>query len=153
MSKRYRRGKHVKCLSSNTSFFFGRIVSDLRVGSLCKQDFVEIPFSDFSERFVRFLYKKGLLTRFFIHNKDQKFFILVVLKYFKDKGFLDEIKVFDKPSKRVFYTYRKLFFLSYRTSEFRGGIGIFSTVFGIMDVNMCLRFRVGGTFLCFIPIL
>jgi len=153
MSKRYKRGKHNKSLSNNTNFFFGRIVSDIKTATICKQDFVEIPFSDFTEKFVQFLYRNGLITRYFIKNTDQKYFILIVLKYFNDKGFLEEIKIFDKPSRRVFYSYKKLFFLSYHTSEFRGGIGVFSTIFGLLDVHMCLRFHVGGVFLCFIPIL
>jgi ribosomal protein S8 len=112
---------------------------------------VEIPFSKFVLRFIEFLYTKGLVTRFYIFRKKKKMFIHVVLGYFRNSGFLDGVKLKSIPSRVVVLTYKNIFYTVLLTSQFWGGLAIFSTKYGILDAHSCLKFRTGGVFLCFVP--
>jgi ribosomal protein S8 len=153
MSKKRKRGNSFKSLSNNSNYLLGRVISDLRVASLCKQDVVEIPYSKYVQKFINFLYRRGLIISFFVYQSNSKKIILIVLRYFKDHGFLQHIKLFSKPSKTIFFSFKKIVFLKRKTSVFSGGCAVFSTSFGILDVEMCIRSQLGGVYICFIPFL
>ena len=117
-------------------------VTDLAIriknGYMARNESVEVVFSKFNEEIVKKLVQLGFVKKY--ENKERK--IIVELIYVDKNPALTEVKLFSKPGRRLYVSYKDL-------KTVMGGLGysLISTSEGILSNKEARDKKVGGELL------
>ncbi|MBK4764836.1 MAG: 30S ribosomal protein S8 [Pantoea sp. Brub] len=116
----------------------------IRNGQFANKIDIIMPYSKFKESISRVLKEEGYIQDFKIIG-DIKKNIKITLKYFKNKGVLEQIKRVSRPGLRI---YKKKNDIPKVMSGM--GIAIISTSKGVMADYTARRLGIGGEIICYI---
>lgn len=123
-----------------------KFLNKLKNASLINNEFITVDSNKFIHLLLKFLYKEGFILSFKIKEKDSfhnnTTEALVILRYFYNKPIFRDLKIISSPSKNTVLSYRSL---SRITSK--KNILVFSTIKGLLSLDECKKFKVGGILL------
>jgi len=112
------------------NFIIGDLISRINVGSKGHLKSIKVLNNKISLNIINLLYKNGLI----IGYKFEFDFILVLLKYFKNKPIISKIKLVSTPGKKVYWSLNKLGYMQSHLNE----LYVISTSKGILTNNDCI---------------
>ncbi|WMC19754.1 MAG: 30S ribosomal protein S8 [Enterobacteriaceae bacterium PC38] len=116
----------------------------IRNGQIIKKKKINIPFSNIKKEIAKILKQEGYIKDYKIKIKNIKK-IELILKYFKNKPVIENIKRISKPSLRIYKKKKNLpVVMNYL------GIAIISTSKGIMTDSLARKLGLGGEIICYI---
>jgi len=123
---------------------FCNIVSQLKNAVKSNKKFILIPKSVFCFSFLKLLFFEGFISS--VVELESGKLLKVYLKYQLDGSpcFFD-IKLLSTPSKTLYFSYSQITSVSHGV-----GVLIISTSKGLCTNQACLKFKLGGTALCYI---
>jgi ribosomal protein S8 len=123
-----------------------RILNVIKNGSLVNLENVITDSNKLSQKILSFLYKEGLILSYRLRRKANYYNntseILVQLRHYFGKPILRKLKVMSFPSKTMCISYKSICRISAKNKIF-----VFSTTKGLLTLDECKRFRVGGILL------
>ncbi|XZR53119.1 MAG: 30S ribosomal protein S8 [Enterobacteriaceae bacterium] len=115
----------------------------IRNGQNIKKKKIIIPFSNIKKEISRVLKEEGYIKDY--KNKNKKKNLELILKYFKNKPVIENIKRISKPSLRIYKKKKNLpKVMNYL------GIAIISTSKGIMSDSLARKYGIGGEIICYV---
>lgn len=123
------------------------MLSTIKNASMIQKPFVELPYSGIKEEVLGVLKEKGFIENVKVFKQEGKGFKMlhVDLKYDNGQRAITEIKRVSKPGRRIYKTKDGL-------KTIRGGFGIsiVTTSAGVMDSRDAKRKRLGGEVICLV---
>lgn len=123
-----------------------KILYALKNGSLVNLESITTNSNKLSQSILKFLYKEGFILSYKIkqklnyHNNTSE--IDVQLRHYFGKPVLNKIKLMSFPSKPLHISYKSLCRINEKNKVF-----VFSTIKGLLTLNECKKFKVGGILL------
>jgi len=117
---------------------FWDFVSIINNGQLSKKLTVKFKKKKSCERLLNILWDEGYILGYKI-SKNNPSMIVVYLKYNNNLPSINKIKIISKSSLRVYYSVKQL----WKLKENQGLI-ILSTTQGLLSINSCKKFGIGG---------
>lgn len=112
----------------------------LKNASVLKKEIVFFYYNNLFLKLAKILYRIGLIQNFYVENKcDKTFKIVILLKYSFNIGILNSLKIVSKPSVSLFLDYKKIC----RITE-KNRILILSTNEGFLTSSECKSRKIGG---------
>lgn len=114
------------------------LIIRIKNGYLSRKESIDMPFSNISEEIVKKLKKLGFIESF----KKEENKLLVVLLYKEKIPSLTDVKIYSKPGRRYYVSYKNL-------TPVLGGLGLslLSTSKGILTNQEARRQKIGGELL------
>ncbi|WMC18776.1 MAG: 30S ribosomal protein S8 [Enterobacteriaceae bacterium PSpicST2] len=104
-----------------------------------------ILFSNIKMEILRILKEEGYIKKYKKINNNNIILLEIILKYFKNKPVIENIKRISKPSLRIYKKKKNLpIVMNYL------GIAIISTSKGIMSDNLARKNGIGGEIICYV---
>jgi len=123
-----------------------RILNVIKNGSLVNLESVVTDSNQLTQKILSFLYKEGLILSYRLRKKgnyeNNTSEILVQLRHYFGKPSLRKLKVMSFPSKPMCVSYKSICRINARNRIF-----VFSTIQGLLNINDCKRFKLGGVLL------
>ena len=123
-----------------------RILNVIKNGSLVNLERVITDSNQLSQKILSFLYKEGLILSYRLRKKANYYNntseILVQLRHYFGKPVLRRLKVMSFPSKPLCVSYKSICRISAKNKIF-----VFSTTRGLLNLDECKRFKLGGVLL------
>lgn len=110
----------------------------IKNGQIIKKSFVLQPRKKICASFLNVLWDEGFILGYKIYENNPKMF-KIFLKYKNGKPAINVLKLITKPSRRVYVSVKQLWKL-----DSSKGLIIVSTNKGLMSVNDCKKYRLGG---------
>ncbi|MGD6858704.1 MAG: 30S ribosomal protein S8 [Enterobacteriaceae bacterium] len=104
-----------------------------------------VSYSSFKFKILKILKEEGFLKKINIFKKNNKSFLHVKMRYFKNLPVIEEIKRISKPSLRV---YKNFFMINKIRSNM--GVYIISTSKGVMTDKKAKKLGLGGEIICYV---
>lgn len=117
---------------------FWNFVSIINNGQLSKKLTVKFKKKKSCERLLNILWDEGYILGYKT-SKNNSSIIVVYLKYNNNLPSISKIRIISKSSLRVYYSVKQL----WKLKENQGLI-ILSTTKGLLSVNSCKKFGIGG---------
>jgi small subunit ribosomal protein S8 len=118
--------------------------SHIKNGISKKKFSVSTPKTKLCAQFLNVLWDEGYILGYSLSQKNPKNFE-IFLKYYKKNSVIKVLKSVSKPSLKIYCTIKELWKFNYNL----GNIFI-STNKGILTINHCKKFNIGGEILCII---
>jgi len=115
-----------------SNYLIGDLISRLKVGSKAHLIRIKVLNSKISIQILEIFYQQGLICGYQINVN----YIMVFLKYYKNKPVFFDVKLISTPGKKVYWSLNKLS-LNYSLRNFCG-FYIISTSKGLITSNTCL---------------
>lgn len=122
---------------------FCNLTSKLKTSVQSHKSYVLLPKNTFYLKFLKLLFLEGLISRIVSTTSGK---LKVILKYSSNgTPSFKEIKFLSTPGKISYMSYTQL-------AKASSGVGliIISTNKGLMTHHSCIKFKIGGTALCYI---
>ena len=129
------------CISDPVSDMLTRI----RNGQLAGKTSVEMPSSKLKIMILKVLHSEGYINDFEIKESDNKYFLMIHLKYHNGQKVIDVIQRKSRPGMRVYKAHNAI------PDVMNGlGISIISTSKGVMTGRNARAHGIGGELLCIV---
>lgn len=117
------------------------LVSRIKVAISSKHLYCIIPYSKLAVKLLDQMIFTGYIYGYNYINVDSHLSIKIKLKYYHNKPLINHIKLLSKPSRKLYWTYKKL--QNYLNSN-KGSIILLSTNNGILNSDQALKLKIGG---------
>ena len=118
------------------------LLTRIKNAQMAKKESLKVPFSNNDMVVAELLEKRGFVKGVEKKGRMPKRVIYIKLKYKDGAGFINGIKFFSKPSRRLYSGYHHL-----KNSKHGYGTGVISTPKGIMTTYEARQQKVGGELL------
>jgi small subunit ribosomal protein S8 len=112
--------------------------ANIKNGQMLKKPFIIQPRKKFCASFLDILWDEGFILGYKVSNKNFNNF-KIFLKYHKGQPVINSIVTITKPSLRVYYKLSQLWKI-----KINNELLIVSTTKGLLTLENCKKFRVGG---------
>jgi small subunit ribosomal protein S8 len=116
--------------------YLWEMFSNIKNAQLAKKTIIYTNRKKFCEDFLNFLWSQGFIIGYKINNKNK---IKIFLKYIKNKPVINCLRTVSKPSRRAYFSSKKIWKISPKKSFF-----IFSTNKGLKSLLNCKKENIGG---------
>ncbi|CAL4323966.1 30S ribosomal protein S8 [Buchnera aphidicola] len=117
----------------------------IRNGQLANKISVVVPSSNLKVSISGVLKNEGYIKNYVVNQKVNKFFLTIVLKYFRGKSVIENITRISKPSLRIYKDKNNLPIVMDGL-----GIAIMSTSHGVISNKTAKKLGIGGEVICFV---
>ena len=129
------------------------MLTRIRNANIKKQKFTIIPYSKTNLEIIKLLicynYLETYKIQTFANNSIKLFVFLKYKGWWLKKPFFTTFQRISKPGQRIFSSY-KLFKKNLHILQYKQGIALISTSYGIMSHLKAIKLKKGGEILCYI---
>lgn len=120
-----------------------KLLSNVRAGSLSQLKVLSVSYYKPWLPLIKLLYNQGFIQNFYVSPLRKKIYIF--FRYFENKSVIKNLRVFSKSSRPLYLKNKHIWKFSKNS-----GVLVFSTKFGMLSHEECLKLGVGGKVLFFI---
>jgi ribosomal protein S8 len=111
----------------------------IKNASLFNKNKISSKFSKLRYLLIKLLYNKGLIQSFYVENN----FIIIFIRYINNKSLLKDLKIFSKPSHKIFLKFSDIC----KIKEQKIIFFLFTNQFLILTNTECKKKHLGGKLL------
>jgi ribosomal protein S8 len=120
-------------------------LNQLKNASLVNHELVKLNSNKLTKNLLKLLYKEGLILSYRINEKNIKKItpeFVVRIRYVYNKSVFKQLKIISSPSQRRFLCLKSISRIASKKN-----LLVFSTNKGLLTLNECKKFKVGGVLL------
>lgn len=127
-------------------YYFSYLLNTLNINKLHKNLSFNIVFNKKNLKIITILKKLNLIYKYTLINKNNLFFIKINLYFYKNKPLASFLKIFSKPSKIFFLSYKSLRLLDKKSGN---SVFLLSTPKGVLTHKDAIKLKTSGFILFF----
>jgi len=123
-----------------------RLLTCIKNASITNTELICVNSNKLVQSVIRILYREGLILSYKIRKKDNYINntseVLVHLRYLYNRSIGENLKIISSPSRKIHISYKNITRIGAKNRIF-----IFSTTRGLLTLNDCKKYKVGGILL------